>query len=305
MVKFSSEDDNADHGDSDNEYDEEGFEDEEEHEAAHAGASSTFSGSSPKGLVPQEKSPGVKRVQTPGAKVSPKKEKSIAGGSLEDYLKGLASDEDEPGHHERKGSASGEFAKAVRPLDGTNPSVDDAQQRALMKKLGYSQTSSDSPHSKNIQPTKDVVPTTIDQIAAASASLLSGDEHQQARNVENFLMELFPERYDKKKGGKKGKSDKGSSSQAAHLLPHNIPPSKLPAASRHDAVDEEPSTGTDVLGNLDSQLKLLRKDLKVKDDKIARLKEHNELMTTHMDRLKGEVARLNAKLHDAEMELEV
>lgn len=60
----------------------------------------------------------------------------------------------------------------------------------------------------------------------------------------------------------------------------------------------------DVLTNLDSQLKLLRKELKVKDDKIHRLKEHADLMATHMDRLKGEVARLNAKLHEAEMEME-
>lgn len=51
-------------------------------------------------------------------------------------------------------------------------------------------------------------------------------------------------------------------------------------------------------------MKLLRKELKVKDDKIYRLKEHADLMAAHMDRLKGEVARLNAKLHQAEQELE-
>lgn len=65
-----------------------------------------------------------------------------------------------------------------------------------------------------------------------------------------------------------------------------------------------PAMGADLLTGLDGQLKLLKKELKTKDDKIARLTEHSMMMANQMDRLKGEVARLNARLRDAESEIE-
>jgi hypothetical protein len=45
-----------------------------------------------------------------------------------------------------------------------------------------------------------------------------------------------------------------------------------------------------LMANLDQQLKLLKRELKTKDDKIARLTEHAVMMGSHMDRLKGEVS---------------
>lgn len=62
--------------------------------------------------------------------------------------------------------------------------------------------------------------------------------------------------------------------------------------------------GADLLTGLEGQLKLLKKELKTKDEKIARLTEHSMMMANQMDRLKGEVARLNARLRDAESEIE-
>lgn len=52
-------------------------------------------------------------------------------------------------------------------------------------------------------------------------------------------------------------------------------------------------------------MKLLKKELKVKDDKIARLTEHSMMMASQMDKWKGEVARLNARLKEAQTEIEV
>lgn len=62
---------------------------------------------------------------------------------------------------------------------------------------------------------------------------------------------------------------------------------------------------TDVLSSLDHQLKLLKKEIKTKDEKISRLTDHSNMIASQMDKLKGEVARLNSKLHEAYMELEV
>lgn len=61
---------------------------------------------------------------------------------------------------------------------------------------------------------------------------------------------------------------------------------------------------TDVLSSLDYQLKLLKKEIKTKDEKIIRLSDHSNMIANQMDKLKGEVARLNSKLHEAYMELE-
>lgn len=47
-----------------------------------------------------------------------------------------------------------------------------------------------------------------------------------------------------------------------------------------------------LMANLDQQLKLLKRELKAKDDKIQRLTEHAVMMGNHMDRLKAEVRAL-------------
>ena len=51
----------------------------------------------------------------------------------------------------------------------------------------------------------------------------------------------------------------------------------------------------DVLSTLEGQLKLLKRELKVKDEKIVKLTEHSMMMANHMDRLTGEVMTANRK----------
>ena len=55
--------------------------------------------------------------------------------------------------------------------------------------------------------------------------------------------------------------------------------------------DQQPAVlaSNSALASLDQQLRALRKELKTKDDKLARVTEHSMMMATHMDRLKGEV----------------
>ena len=57
--------------------------------------------------------------------------------------------------------------------------------------------------------------------------------------------------------------------------------------------------------SLDQQLRLLKKELRAKDDKIARLTEHAVMMGHHMDKLKGEAAHLTVQLREANLELDV
>ena len=63
--------------------------------------------------------------------------------------------------------------------------------------------------------------------------------------------------------------------------------------------------GVALLGGLEQQMKLLKKELRSKDDKIRRVTEHAMMMGAHMDKLKGEVALLTSKLHEAHLQLEV
>ncbi len=53
---------------------------------------------------------------------------------------------------------------------------------------------------------------------------------------------------------------------------------------------EESSEVGDVLGTLEGQLTLLKKQLKAKDEKIMKLTEHSMMIANHMDKLKGEVS---------------
>lgn len=55
--------------------------------------------------------------------------------------------------------------------------------------------------------------------------------------------------------------------------------------------DESNEVG-DVLGTLEGQLTLLKKQLKAKDEKIMKLTEHSMMIANHMDKLKGEVSYL-------------
>jgi hypothetical protein len=64
-----------------------------------------------------------------------------------------------------------------------------------------------------------------------------------------------------------------------------------PMQSSLDAFNgSEEDSQAPLVANLDQQLKLLKRELKTKDDKIARLTEHAVMMGSHMDRLKGEVS---------------
>lgn len=65
-------------------------------------------------------------------------------------------------------------------------------------------------------------------------------------------------------------------------------------------------SGGDVpsIAHLELQLKTVRKDLRAKEDKLARVTEHSMMLSSHMDKLKGEVALLTMKLRDADLELQ-
>jgi hypothetical protein len=74
---------------------------------------------------------------------------------------------------------------------------------------------------------------------------------------------------------------------------------KLNGAPRSQCEDEEGAGDTgegygmhasvSVTSSLEQQVRLLKKELKAKDDKLARLTEHALMMGAHMDKLKGEV----------------
>ena len=64
----------------------------------------------------------------------------------------------------------------------------------------------------------------------------------------------------------------------------------------HSAMSMADCDDAPLLSSLEQQLKLLRRELKTKDDKIARLTEHAVMMGSHMDRLKAEVGAICATL---------
>lgn len=112
-----------------------------------------------------------------------------------------------------------------------------------------------------------------------------------AAKVDALLAELFPDKYGKKKKIKKVGNKKNG---------------QVNDEDDYETRDDEANGVTsNVLDSLDGQLKLLKKELKIKDDKIVRLSDHCNMMANQLDRYKGEVARLNAKLKDAETEIEV
>lgn len=71
------------------------------------------------------------------------------------------------------------------------------------------------------------------------------------------------------------------------------------------ASEEDSGAPMPLMQSLDQQMKLLKKELKAKDDKIARLSEHAVMMGHHMDKLKGEAAHLTVQLREANLELDV
>jgi hypothetical protein len=154
-----------------------------------------------------------------------------------------------------------------------------------------------------------------------SNSFQKEEEINEAQRVESLLMELFPEKYGPPagKGKKKKKATKEAASHPQNVIrslfsdcffiflfeKQIVPKSKSLFRADEDDNDSETDPTKDVLTTLDGQLKLLKKELKMKDDKIAKLTEHSMMMANHMDRLKGEIARLHGKLYDADLELQV
>jgi hypothetical protein len=178
-------------------------------------------------------------------------------------------------------------------------------------------------------------------LAMAGASVNRSSAAKNSSDVENalkvdaLLRDLFPDRYkDKetpvaaaippKKAKGKTKSKKASVGGAQQYGLGAPRPARKPDDYADEDEDEENyrtdegeeldrrrksggggGGGGDLLGGLEQQLKMLKKELKTKDDKIQRLTEHSMMMANQMDKLRGEVARLNARLHEAQMELEV
>lgn len=166
-----------------------------------------------------------------------------------------------------------------------------------------------------------------------SSATKNSSDVENALKVDALLRDLFPDRYkDKetpvaaaippKKTKGKTKSKKAAVGGAQQYgLGAPRPPRKPSDYADEDEEEENYRTdegdegdyrrkssgggGGDLLGGLEQQLKMLKKELKTKDDKIQRLTEHSMMMANQMDKFRGEVARLNARLHEAQMELEV
>lgn len=165
-----------------------------------------------------------------------------------------------------------------------------------------------------------------------SSAAKNSSDVENALKVDSLLRDLFPDRYkDKetpvaaaippKKVKGKTKSKKASVGGAQQYGLGAPRPARKPDDFADEDEDEENyrtdegdefdhrrksgGGGGDLLGGLEQQLKMLKKELRTKDDKIQRLTEHSMMMANQMDKLRGEVARLNARLHEAQMELEV
>lgn len=173
----------------------------------------------------------------------------------------------------------------------------------------------------------------VSQLLAMAGASKSPPKAAGASDVENalkvdaLLRDLFPSRYKDKetpvapieKPKKKKKQATSSSGKSQQQQQYGLGAPRLSRPVDEVDVDDENDCddrgdvparsahrdGGDLLGGLDSQLKLLKKELKNKDEKIQRLTEHSMMMGNQMDKLRGEVARLNGRLHEAQMELEV
>ncbi len=74
-------------------------------------------------------------------------------------------------------------------------------------------------------------------------------------------------------------------SSSAHSSKH----SQMNMHAHHQQQQDDEDAHSPLMQSLDQQLRLLKKELKTKDDKITRLTEHAVMMGHHMDKLKGEV----------------
>ena len=243
------------------------------------------------------------------------KGKGVEGLDLEHYMMGMKMVEDD-------GNGNHNISPAeLQPLIGLQPEEHDSQQKQLRERLGYqdSERSFGDDHS-NGHDGKHSAKKKKPKSSNHKTSLQEQVEDQGAK-VDALLMELFPEKYNQKAkkgnavGGSKAKkapSSTTTSTKTVYGLAAAPPKSVMP--HRHDEDDEDDEDdhhhggggrgGGDVLSTLDSQFKVLKKELKQKDDKIIRLMEHSSMLANQLDRYKGECARLNSKLHDANMELE-
>lgn len=260
-------------------------------------------------------------------------QKAVEGLDLEHYMMGMKMVED-------AGTDNANINPAeLQPLVGLQPEEHDSHQKKLRERLGYQDSersfgdhSEDSPRQQHKAGKKK-------SSASKSKSVSSGGDRgnngpslqeqveDQSAKVDALLMELFPEKYSKVKkscGGGAGPKGKKASSSSAPVAAGGIASyskgsygmgvvqskaaAQQNARNHYDDDDDEEEHGGrgggDVLSTLDSQLKLLKKELKQKDEKISRLSEHSSMMANQLDRYKGECARLNSKLHDAHMELE-
>eukprot|EP01039_Chlorochromonas_danica_P003047 gene3047-3326_t len=277
------------------------------------------------GAIPSPK----KRVKTPGAV---KKSVSIEAGSplakvpgssiLEEYLKGidLNDGEDEAGESHPQKRKGGRKGAKIRGAAGASLSDTTAPSGGALVSHFPLPNGSVGSYDQQQPPQQPAIHPMRSTDGPIGEEEDEGETQSQAQRVEAFLMELFPERYVKnRQQGNNSKKKKSSSttnnannisSSSSSYNKNNIPISQQPPLPRPSFAlpesrgDDLLPPSEDVLASLETQMKLLRKELKVKDDKIYRLKEHADLMAAHMDRLKGEVARLNAKLHQAEQELE-
>lgn len=181
----------------------------------------------------------------------------------------------------------------------SSPALLHSQPTKETKEINYLQTSKeDSDEEPSPQAN-----SAMDKLSRKSAPYRTDEDKANALRVDALIKELLPDRYPPKK--KKGAAKKAAVAKSYYGL--NDP--KTASADDDDSDIFGVRSGhkndpTDALSSLDLQLKQMKRELRAKDEKIARIMEHNTLMASHMERLKGEIALLSAKLHEADMELE-
>jgi len=160
---------------------------------------------------------------------------------------------------------------------------------------------------------------------AVEEQLAAITDEDSARRVDALLNELIPGRT-KATHGPKSKAMAGSSvSQQQPPPQRKIKPSAQSVASSGGAGAGPHQYGLGAIGprrslsdaddlgaegdiryqqSLESQIAVLKKDMRARDDRLSRLTEHSMMLSNHCDNLKAELAQMQQKLRTAELDLD-
>mmetsp|Transcript_28733 Transcript_28733/g.40967 ORF Transcript_28733/g.40967 Transcript_28733/m.40967 type:complete len:529 (-) Transcript_28733:155-1741(-) len=159
------------------------------------------------------------------------------------------------------------------------------------------------------------VKSLVDGLINSKKEETAKKEEENASRVDALLMELFPERADlfrnsnnRNNGNNLKAPQPQKSKKALGMVARLKGPYGLGVVD--SSINEDgshhspPGSGNGGGVSADMQLRALKKELKLKDDKLNRITEHSVMMANYMDKLKGEIALLNSKLKDMELQME-